>query len=64
MWSAAAAAFVALPAVAADCSLQSGASGLQYCDLKEGSGPTPAKGALIRCARRWLCRRHMQSFKV
>jgi hypothetical protein len=36
-------------AAAASCEFISSPSGLQYCDTKEGEGPEPAKGALIRC---------------
>jgi hypothetical protein len=35
-------------AAAAACEFISSPSGLQYCDTKEGDGPEPAKGALIR----------------
>lgn len=38
-----------MKAGAAECNLQASASGLQFCDLVEGTGPTPAKGSLIRC---------------
>lgn len=34
---------------AAECSLQTSPSGLQYCDLVEGTGPFPIKGAFIKC---------------
>ncbi|CAD7700771.1 unnamed protein product [Ostreobium quekettii] len=33
---------------AADCEFQSSPSGLEFCDLKEGSGPEPTKGAKIK----------------
>lgn len=36
-------------AAAATCDFITSPSGLQYCDTKEGEGPEPAKGALIRC---------------
>eukprot|EP00775_Hariotina_reticulata_P006694 gene6694-6917_t len=36
-------------AAAASCELTGSPSGLQYCDVKVGDGPEPAKGALIRC---------------
>jgi hypothetical protein len=35
-------------AAAASCDFISSPSGLQYCDVKEGEGPEPAKGSLIR----------------
>lgn len=28
---------------------QTSASGIQWCDVREGSGATPARGAVIRC---------------
>jgi FKBP-type peptidyl-prolyl cis-trans isomerase len=34
---------------AATCDLTSSPSGLQFCDIREGEGPEPAKGSLIRC---------------
>lgn len=33
---------------AATCDFISSPSGLQYCDIKQGEGPEPVKGALIR----------------
>lgn len=39
----------ALPAAAAaECSLTPSPNGMQYCDLVEGTGASPVKGALIR----------------
>jgi hypothetical protein len=29
--------------------LTSAANGIQFCDVTEGSGKSPAKGSLIRC---------------
>lgn len=39
----------AAAAAAPECVLQSTPSGLQFCELQEGTGPSPVKGALIRC---------------
>jgi hypothetical protein len=37
-------------AAAGTCDFVTAANGIQYCDTKEGEGPSPVKGALIRCA--------------
>ena len=37
-----------LPAAAADCELTTAPSGLQFCDVVEGSGDAPTAGARIR----------------
>jgi FKBP-type peptidyl-prolyl cis-trans isomerase len=37
-------------AAAGTCEFVTAANGIQYCDTKEGEGPSPVKGALIRCA--------------
>ena len=46
-WSAAAAAAAATEAAA--CELQRAASGLMWCDLEQGDGPPPIKGAFYKC---------------
>lgn len=38
----------------ASCSLQTSSSGLQWCDVADGQGPYPIKGAFTKCV--WLLR--------